>query len=92
MAAPHRHTPNCKALLAQLSEYLDGELEAKLCDELEQHLAGCDDCRVLADTTRKTLALYRRRHRRRPVELSEEAAARLWGALEAAGCLPAQTP
>jgi len=54
------HSPACQALLGQLQDYIDGDLEETLCVELEQHLADCDDCRVLVDTTRKTVTLYRR--------------------------------
>ena len=55
----HEPTPQCKHLLGNLSEYIDGELQAELCAELEQHLQGCEDCRVVVDTLRKTIELYR---------------------------------
>ena len=48
----------CKEVLQQLSEYLDGELEAGLVQSLEQHLAGCHDCRIIVDTTRKTVEIF----------------------------------
>jgi anti-sigma factor RsiW len=49
----------CRKLLGQLSDYVDGELEATLCAELEAHLATCPNCRVMVDTMRKTISLYR---------------------------------
>jgi anti-sigma factor RsiW len=49
---------NCGELLAQISDYVDGELEASLCAQLEAHLAECTNCRVMVDTVRKTIALY----------------------------------
>ena len=49
----------CEELKARLSDYIDGELDADLCEELEQHLAGCGDCRIVVDTLRKTIVLYR---------------------------------
>jgi len=49
----------CQVLLGELSDYVDGELEAALCAELEAHLADCPDCRVMVDTFRKTIVLYR---------------------------------
>ncbi len=55
----HEPTPQCKNLLGNLSEYIDGELQAELCAELEQHLQECDNCRVVVDTLRKTIELYR---------------------------------
>ena len=71
----HARTPECQALLEQLSDYIDGELEESLCAELEEHLAGCHDCRVLVDTTRKTVVLYRRHNQ--ASELPAEVAKRL---------------
>ena len=58
MATEHAH-PGCEQVLSQLSDYIDGELEASLCAELEAHLAECPDCRVMVDTLRKTVTLYR---------------------------------
>jgi anti-sigma factor RsiW len=49
----------CRHLLNSLSEYVDGTLEELLCIELEQHMAGCEDCRVVVDTLNKTISLYR---------------------------------
>jgi anti-sigma factor (TIGR02949 family) len=48
----------CKNLLGSLSEYIDGDLEAELCAEIERHLAGCEDCRVVVDSLAKTVYLY----------------------------------
>jgi anti-sigma factor RsiW len=49
----------CRHLLDDLSDYLDGEAAAEVCAEIERHLAGCADCRVVVDTLRKTVAVYR---------------------------------
>ena len=54
----HKHSSECKHLLGSLSEYIGGELEARLCAELEEHLEGCEDCRVVVNTLRKTVELY----------------------------------
>ncbi len=48
----------CKEVVQQLSEYLDGELESGLVQSLEQHLAGCHNCRIIVDTTRKTVEIF----------------------------------
>ena len=48
---------NCKEVAQWLSEYLDGELDARLAQTLEQHLGGCRDCRIIVDTTRKTVEI-----------------------------------
>ena len=52
----HEHK-NCRQLLGSLSEYVDGELGEELCGVLEQHLEGCEDCRIVVDTLRKTVYL-----------------------------------
>jgi anti-sigma factor (TIGR02949 family) len=52
----HDHE-NCEQLLGSLSEYIDGELTPELCEEIEKHLAGCDDCRVVLNTTKRTIDL-----------------------------------
>jgi anti-sigma factor RsiW len=48
----------CQHLLGQLSDYMDGELGQAMCEEIERHLAGCENCRVVVDTLRKTVMLY----------------------------------
>ena len=52
----HTHV-NCEALLGSLSEYIDGELSAELCREIEKLLAGCENCRVVLNTTKRTIDL-----------------------------------
>jgi len=48
----------CQHLLGHLSDYVDGELGQSVCEEIERHLAGCPNCRVVVDTLRKTVMLY----------------------------------
>ncbi len=48
---------SCESLLGSLSEYIDGELNSELCREIEKHLAGCENCRVVLNTTRRTIDL-----------------------------------
>ncbi len=48
---------NCENLLGSLSEYIDGELNPELCHEIEKHLAGCENCRVVLNTTKRTIDL-----------------------------------
>jgi len=52
----HMHK-NCDELLGSLSAYIDGDLPPELCEELERHLAGCNDCRVVLNTTKRTIDL-----------------------------------
>jgi RNA polymerase sigma-70 factor, ECF subfamily len=36
----------CKAMFAELSNYLDEQLDDSLCEELERHLGSCEPCKV----------------------------------------------
>ena len=49
---------HCNDIIGLLSDYVDGELREDLCREIEQHLAGCSNCRVVVDTLKKTVYLY----------------------------------
>ncbi|MEN8098129.1 MAG: zf-HC2 domain-containing protein [Chloroflexota bacterium] len=49
---------NCGDLLADLSDYISGEAAQELCKEIEAHLAGCENCRVMVDSLRKTIHLF----------------------------------
>ncbi len=49
----------CGDLKDQLSDFLDGELDDEVCQEIRRHLATCDNCRIMVDTLRKTIMLYR---------------------------------
>lgn len=46
---------DCKQVVAELSNYLDGEVSPELMQALEQHLGKCHRCSVVFDTTRQTL-------------------------------------
>lgn len=54
----HQHT-HCQDLLSSLSDYVDGTLGENICQEIEAHLAGCHNCRIVVDTLRKTITLYK---------------------------------
>ena len=47
----------CHRLLGSLSEYIDGALSESLCEEIERHMSGCEDCQIVVDTVRKTIDL-----------------------------------
>ncbi len=53
----HNHLA-CKDLLGNLSNYIDGDLNDDLCQDLQRHIAGCENCRVVFDTLTKTVYLY----------------------------------
>jgi anti-sigma factor RsiW len=50
----------CRALCLELSEYVDGKASAETCADIERHISGCADCRIVVDTLRRTISLYRR--------------------------------
>jgi predicted anti-sigma-YlaC factor YlaD len=54
----HRHE-ECRQLLNSLSDYVDGDLQQELCDEIELHMKDCENCRIVVDTLSKTVSLYR---------------------------------
>lgn len=47
----------CEQLLNELSNYLDGQVDAALRTAIETHIKGCRRCAVLVDTTHKTLRI-----------------------------------
>jgi len=52
-------TCDCTELIRQLSDYLDGVLADDARAAFEAHLAGCDKCHVVLDSTRCTILLCR---------------------------------
>ncbi|MGA2878141.1 MAG: zf-HC2 domain-containing protein [Bryobacteraceae bacterium] len=66
--ASHVHSEKCKEVFALLSDYLNLELPADVCAEIEGHLAGCAPCIEFAESLRKTVELCRGY---RPAELPE---------------------
>lgn len=50
---------DCETLLAYLSAYLDDELDGPLVAAAQAHLASCQNCRVVVDSTAQTIVLYR---------------------------------
>jgi hypothetical protein len=50
--------PHCHDLLGSLSDYVDGALDESLCQEIEEHAAGCTNCRIVIDTLQKMIYLY----------------------------------
>jgi anti-sigma factor RsiW len=49
----------CKDFLRELSEYLDESIDVQVRARLEEHITACPNCWVIADTTRKTLQIYK---------------------------------
>ncbi|TMQ69922.1 MAG: zf-HC2 domain-containing protein [Candidatus Eisenbacteria bacterium] len=69
---------DCDQVLDQLSEYLDEEMRAELCEAIKEHLARCQDCKVMVDSVRKTIVLYQKHS---TIELPMQATVKLSAAL-----------
>jgi anti-sigma factor RsiW len=69
---------NCKGVIRELSNYIDGDLDPALKQELERHLEHCEDCTMVVDQTRKTIRIFSGAE---PVALPEDIRSRLHRAL-----------
>jgi predicted anti-sigma-YlaC factor YlaD len=70
----------CHDLLKALNEYIDGNKSLPLCAEFEDHLAGCNPCRVVVDNIRQTIELYKDD---KPYPMPDEFRRRLHSSLKA---------
>jgi len=50
---------NCSDFLKELTYYLDGAIDTRTKEELDEHLAWCHNCYVVCNTTKKTIEIYR---------------------------------
>ncbi len=59
--ATHQVRPSrCKAMFAELSNYLDERLDDSLCDELEEHMEGCEPCQAFIASLESAVEQCRR--------------------------------
>ena len=52
-AQPHQR--HCKEMFAELSNYLNDELDDSLCEELEKHMDGCEPCKAFLSSLEKSI-------------------------------------
>ena len=71
----------CKQFLAELSDYLDESIGPEERKKLQDHINACPNCWVLADTTRKTIEVYKNKCAE-PVQIPADLRSRLMKALE----------
>jgi len=69
---------NCKGVIREISNYIDGELELTMKQELERHLQHCEDCKMVVDQTKLTVEIF---CDSKPVDLPREVKSRLHAAL-----------
>lgn len=74
---PHK---NCRYLLSSLSEYVDGSLDEALCQEIEKHMEGCENCQIVINTLQKTVDLYH--ETTEPPDIPSDVRARLFKRLD----------
>ena len=48
----------CQAVVREISNYIDGDLDAAMRGEIEAHLADCRDCQVIIDQTKLTVEIF----------------------------------
>lgn len=56
----HDHEPgssSCKKIFEKLSEYMDGELPADLCERMDEHMADCPPCQAFLESLGRTVRL-----------------------------------
>jgi hypothetical protein len=68
----------CRELMHELEDFLDNDLDPGLRAEIAVHLDRCGDCRLVVDTTRKTIQIFCNAE---PVPLSEDMRRRLHDAV-----------
>ena len=69
---------NCKGVIRELSNYIDGDLDPVVKQELERHLEHCEDCTMIVDQTKKSIEIL---CDSQPVELQADVRSRLHAAL-----------
>lgn len=69
----------CKDFLHELSDYLDESVDAEVRSKLERHITECPNCWVIADTTKRTIQIYKGMD---PYPIPPDVESRLMEALE----------
>ena len=71
--------PKCAKILSELSDYLDKGIDPALRARNRRALTKCKDCRVVVDTTQKTIDIFCNSE---PAPIPEDARHRLYEALQ----------
>ena len=70
---------NCTSAIHEISSYIDGELEASVRIELEEHLQECEGCAIIVRQTQLTVQVF---CNDKPVDLPTDVRSRLHEALK----------
>jgi len=49
---------NCREVIHEISNYLDGDLDASMKQSIEVHLKDCNECAVIVSQTRFTVEIF----------------------------------
>ena len=89
MTGPKRPSARCRALLLELSRYLDGDLTSARRRTIERHIKACACCGTMAARLRRTVAACRaERKRRPPPDVMSRAAERIRALIAREGLRP----
>ncbi len=69
---------NCQGVIREISNYIDGDLDLAVKQELEHHLENCEECKMVVDQTKFTVEIF---CDSKPLELPGEVKLRLREAL-----------
>jgi predicted anti-sigma-YlaC factor YlaD len=69
----------CMGIIKELVNYLDEALDPTLRASIEEHLKGCEDCRIVVDTTKQTIQIFCKSE---PAPIPEDTRLRLREALK----------
>lgn len=70
---------NCRGACRELSNYIDGDIDADLRQELEHHVQNCKKCTVVLNQLKRTVELFCDAE---PVDLPPDVRTRLYAALQ----------
>ena len=43
--------------MSNLTDYIDGELDPELCEEIQKHVGQCQNCKLMVDSLKQTVRL-----------------------------------
>jgi len=69
---------NCKGVIREISNYIDGDLDPVVRHELERHLEHCEDCTMIVNQTKKSIEFL---CDSKPISLPSDVRLRLHAAL-----------
>ena len=69
---------NCQGVIREISNYIDGDLDLAVKQELERHLEDCEECKLVVDQTKLAVNVF---CDSKAVELPGEVKSRLHEAL-----------